>query len=233
MRAPQKVRVLRSATHMSAWLRRVRSSTSAGTPAPDRPARHQWTIAAAAAVGLAIGLGLFTFVYARGASYLTNDPEACGNCHIMREHLSAWVKSSHRAVATCNDCHTPHNLIGKYVTKAQNGFWHSFYFTTGRFPDPLRITEGNREVTEGTCRYCHGDIVEAIDPVSRHAQATPTHRRPAGGRRVSPDVRVAMASLVPQGLASGSSPASGNSSDAGSDQLSCIRCHRYVGHLVR
>lgn len=110
-----------------------------------------------------MGLGLFTFGYARGAAYLTNDPAACANCHIMSEHYTAWMKGSHRAVATCNDCHTPHNLVGKYVVKARNGFWHSFYFTTGRYPDPLRITKRNREVTERSCHYCHSEITEAID----------------------------------------------------------------------
>ena len=61
-------------------------------------------------------------------------------------------QASTTEVATYNDCHTPHNFDGKYVRKASNGFGHSFYFTTGRFPDPLRITEGNSEVTEDTCR---------------------------------------------------------------------------------
>ena len=114
-------------------------------------------------LGMAIGIGAFTFVYARGASYLTNDPAACANCHIMSEHYSAWTKSSHRSVAVCNDCHAPHDIVGKYLTKARNGFWHSFYFTTGNFPDPLRITPGNHEVTEGACRYCHEPITAAID----------------------------------------------------------------------
>jgi cytochrome c nitrite reductase small subunit len=113
--------------------------------------------------GTIIGLGVFTFGYARGASYLTNDPEACANCHIMGEHFAAWMKSSHRQVATCNDCHTPHSFLGKYATKAANGFWHSFYFTTGRYPDPLRITPRNHEVTENACRHCHEPIVASID----------------------------------------------------------------------
>jgi cytochrome c nitrite reductase small subunit len=120
-------------------------------------------LAASGVIGMSFGLGLFTFGYARGSSYLTNDPAACANCHIMSEHYSAWMKGSHHAVATCNDCHTPHNVVGKYVVKARNGFWHSFYFTTGNFPDPLRITERNREVTERACRYCHAEITEAID----------------------------------------------------------------------
>jgi cytochrome c nitrite reductase small subunit len=133
-------------------------------------------VAAVAALGLAAGLGAFTFVYARGYSYLTNDPAACGNCHIMREHLEAWNKSTHQAVATCNDCHTPHNLIGKYTVKAKNGFWHSFYFTTGRFPDPLRITEGNRDVTAAACRHCHSEITQAIDPPGHPADCVRCHR---------------------------------------------------------
>lgn len=115
-------------------------------------------------LGTVIGIGGYTFVYAKGYSYLSNDPAACANCHVMNEQFDGWTHGSHRSVATCNDCHTPHSTIPKYVTKAKNGFWHSFYFTTGRFPEPIRITEGNRVVTEGACRACHADIVHAIDP---------------------------------------------------------------------
>ena len=90
---------------------------------------HEYRIwlAFAVAIGLAAGIGGYTFVYAHGASYLTNDPAACINCHVMREQYDGWIKSSHRAVAVCNDCHTPHDLVGKYATKGQNGFWHSDY----------------------------------------------------------------------------------------------------------
>lgn len=124
---------------------------------------RRWLIVVAAVLmGIAIGLGSFTFVYAKGHSYLGSDPAACANCHIMDEHYSAWLKSSHHTVATCNDCHTPHSTIPKYVTKARNGFWHSFYFTTGNFPDPLRITERNHEITEHACRDCHEALVESM-----------------------------------------------------------------------
>ena len=114
-------------------------------------------------IGGAIGLGGFTFVYAKGYSYLGTNPAACANCHIMDEHYAAWQKSSHHAVAGCNDCHTPHATIPKYYVKAKNGFWHSFYFTTGTFPYPLRITAPNAEVVEEACRYCHARITESID----------------------------------------------------------------------
>ena len=115
------------------------------------------------AFGVVFGIGGFTFIYARGYSYLTNDPKACVNCHVMREQFDGWVKSSHRSVATCNDCHTPHDILGKYYTKARNGFWHSFYFTLGGFPEPIRITEHNHEVTERACRSCHEPVVQAIE----------------------------------------------------------------------
>jgi cytochrome c nitrite reductase small subunit len=68
------------------------------------------TVLTALAVGLAIGISGFTFVYARGASYLTDNPQACANCHVMEEQFSSWLRSSHRNVAVCNDCHTPKGI---------------------------------------------------------------------------------------------------------------------------
>ena len=123
---------------------------------------------AAVLAGIVIGIGTYTFVYAKGYSYLTNDPEACANCHIMRDHFDAWTRASHRAVAVCNDCHTPPGFVGKYTTKARNGFWHSFYFTTGRYSDPLQITPRNHQVTEMACRKCHAELTAAIDSARPH-----------------------------------------------------------------
>jgi cytochrome c nitrite reductase small subunit len=137
-------------------------------------------------VGLALGGGGYTFIYAKGGSYLTDDPAACANCHIMQDHFDAWVKSSHRAVAVCNDCHTPSAFLHKYVSKADNGWRHSWAFTTGDFPDPLRQIPRSRAITEQACRKCHAEIVELIEGPSPH--------RLHGG------------------------------------EVSCIRCHRHVGH---
>ena len=133
-------------------------------------------VAIGATFGLALGVGAFTFVYAKGGSYLTNDPKACVNCHVMRDQYDGWVHSSHRATAVCNDCHTPPDLLGKYLTKAQNGFWHSFYFTTGNYPDPIQITERNRKVTESACRKCHADIVAVIEGHEEQTSCLACHR---------------------------------------------------------
>jgi cytochrome c nitrite reductase small subunit len=129
------------------------------------------------AVGMAAGIGSYTFAYAKGASYLSNDPAACANCHIMEEHYTAWSRSSHRDVATCNDCHSPpEGLIAKYANKASNGFWHSLGFTTGGFADPLQIREVNVAVTEAACRSCH----VVAEPI-----ATSAHSTVAGSTRPS------------------------------------------------
>jgi cytochrome c nitrite reductase small subunit len=85
-------------------------------------------------VGLTVGLGLYTFVYARGYAYLTNNPQACTNCHVMQEYYDGWIKSAHRSVAACNDCHTPHNFFGKYATKLENGFFTLWPLLPGASP---------------------------------------------------------------------------------------------------
>ena len=43
-------------------------------------------------IGIALGLGAYTFVYAKGYSYLTNNPAACANCHVMNDYYSGWMK---------------------------------------------------------------------------------------------------------------------------------------------
>ena len=125
-------------------------------------------------LGVALGLGSYTFAYARGWAYMTDDPKACANCHVMNEQYDGWIKSSHRSVAVCNDCHVPHSLVAKYMTKARNGFWHSFYFTSGRFPDPILALPASRVIAEANCRRCHEPIVAAM--------GTPSH---VGSRDIS------------------------------------------------
>ena len=127
-----------------------------------------WQRIAGVLGGIAIGLGIFTFTYAKGGSYLTNDPAACANCHIMESQYEGWMKASHRRAAVCNDCHAPHDFVGKYSTKAINGFFHSWAFTTGWFPENLRINARNRRITEEACLHCHADITSSIRAIQGH-----------------------------------------------------------------
>ena len=162
--------------------------------------------------GLALGVGAYTFIYAKGGSYLTNDPKACVNCHIMQDQYDGWLKSSHRSVATCNDCHAPADFIGKYSTKAQNGFWHSFYFTTGRYPNPITITPRDRQITERACRSCHAELTAAITPGAHVTGAARGTWRTSDGRTEA---------------------AAGAATEVEDRSASCVRCHATVGHWVR
>jgi cytochrome c nitrite reductase small subunit len=120
-------------------------------------------VAAAASVGCLAAVGGATFVTAHGTAYLSNDPAACVNCHVMRESFEGWQHSSHRAVAVCNDCHLPHQSIGaKFLVKASNGYHHSSAFTLQNFAEPIRIKPGNAAVLEANCLRCHGPMTEEI-----------------------------------------------------------------------
>jgi cytochrome c nitrite reductase small subunit len=125
-----------------------------------------------ALVGLLIGLGLYTFAYARGASYLSDDPNACANCHVMRDQLSSWQKSSHHKVATCNSCHTPHDLVGKYATKIENGYHHSRAFTFQDWHEPIQMRTVSKDIVLHNCTDCHKQLVSQLpehmaDPESK------------------------------------------------------------------
>ncbi|MBW7876452.1 MAG: cytochrome c nitrite reductase small subunit [Candidatus Cloacimonetes bacterium] len=112
-------------------------------------------------LGILLGVGVYTFVYAKGYSYMLDDPKACINCHVMQDHYDRWQKSSHRN-STCNDCHTPTHPVWKYVSKAENGFWHSKGFTLMDFPDPIVIRPVNQKVLQANCIRCHGDVTHAL-----------------------------------------------------------------------
>jgi cytochrome c nitrite reductase small subunit len=114
-------------------------------------------------VGGVIGLGGYTFLYAKGTSYFSDDASACANCHVMREVYDSWNRGSHKAVAACNDCHTPHtSLAAKYAVKAINGWNHSVAFTTGNFHEPLQISPMNLDVAKQNCLHCHGNLTSQI-----------------------------------------------------------------------
>lgn len=110
-----------------------------------------------------LGLGGYTFVYARGTSYLSDDPNTCVNCHVMREQFDAWRHSSHGRVAVCNDCHTPHSsVVEKWVVKGINGFNHSVAFTLQSYPENIRIKGFNADVVQANCVGCHENLTHFL-----------------------------------------------------------------------
>jgi cytochrome c nitrite reductase small subunit len=155
---------------------RIRGFVSRGEDETAIPSRRpgtppwrvrQWLLLALACmVGVALGIGGFTFRYAEGLSYLSTDPRACVNCHIMRPEFDAWQKSSHHSVAVCVDCHLPHDFFPKYVAKAENGYRHGKMFTTGEFEEPITVKARGVEILEENCRRCHEPLVTALAATS-------------------------------------------------------------------
>ena len=131
-------------------------------------------------MGVLAGVGGFTFYYAKGLSYMSNDPRACMNCHVMNEYYDSWQRGSHHEAASCNDCHVPHEIVLKYLVKAKNGWNHSKAFTLQNYPDPIRITKANLKDLQHNCIECHqgmvGDIAAHRDVGRGEARCTECHR---------------------------------------------------------
>ena len=119
-------------------------------------------LALAVLIGIAAGIGGYTFVYAQGFSYLSSDPQVCANCHIMQSQYDAWQKSGHHHVAVCNDCHLPHGFFSKYVAKAINGFNHGKAYTLQNFAEPIAIKPFNSRILQDNCVDCHRPLVNEM-----------------------------------------------------------------------
>lgn len=109
--------------------------------------------------GVLAGLGGYTMYMSRAYSYLSDDPAACINCHIMTPYYQSWNHSSHAQWATCNDCHVPHdNIVAKYAFKAKDGLYHSAVFTMRAEPQVIRPREESYQVIMNNCIRCHTQL---------------------------------------------------------------------------
>jgi cytochrome c nitrite reductase small subunit len=144
------------------------------------PRIHPLLLAGLVSTGILGGVGGYTFLYAEGLSYVSDDPRACANCHVMNEHLDSWTKGSHARAAVCNACHLPHGVAEKYFAKARNGWFHSKAFTLQDFPEPIRIAPFNHDRLQRNCIECHADFVGLIagpaDVGRDEARCTVCHR---------------------------------------------------------
>jgi cytochrome c nitrite reductase small subunit len=108
------------------------------------------------------GLGVAVFRFTPMADYLTDNPAACNNCHVMGAVYEGWLHGGHREWATCNDCHTPHDLVGKYATKTVSGARHVYAFYLGPIPDAIRARPDGQSVIQANCVRCHTPTVAEV-----------------------------------------------------------------------
>ncbi len=106
--------------------------------------------------GIFFGLAAYAFYISKAPSYLSDNPETCINCHVMNPQFNDWAHSSHREVATCNDCHVPHeNVFSKYAFKMQDGLRHATIFTLRTEPQSIYIREAGEKAVQSNCIRCH------------------------------------------------------------------------------
>jgi cytochrome c nitrite reductase small subunit len=120
---------------------------------------------------------LFYIIYISNApSYLSDEPKTCVNCHVMAPHYATYQHSSHREVATCNDCHVPHNnIVNKFYFKAKDGLRHATIFTLRAEPQVIFIHKAGQEVVQDNCIRCHFNLIN--DAKLARQTATYNHYR--------------------------------------------------------
>ncbi len=122
-----------------------------------------WRIPVAITLGLFFGAGILTVRISNAFSYLSDNPEACVNCHVMAPQFATWQNSSHARVTVCNDCHVPHDsFLRKYAFKAQDGMRHATMFTLRMEPQVIHIKEAGIGVVQENCIRCHENLVGRI-----------------------------------------------------------------------
>jgi cytochrome c nitrite reductase small subunit len=123
----------------------------------------EWRLPVYLALGVLGGLGVLVLYISNAVSYLSNDPRACVNCHVMAPQYATWQRGSHGRATTCNDCHVPHdNIIRTYAFKASDGLRHATMFTLRMEPQVIQIKDAGVSVVQENCIRCHDNLVHEV-----------------------------------------------------------------------
>lgn len=123
----------------------------------------EWRLAVALVCGVLAGVSIYIYYVSNAAAYLSDDPVTCINCHVMIPQYTTWRKSSHAHVATCMDCHVPHDsFFRKYEFKIKDGMRHATIFTLRAEPQVIRIKKDGMMVVQENCIRCHKAILEDV-----------------------------------------------------------------------
>lgn len=123
----------------------------------------EWRVPVLIITAVLTGAGALTLYVGNATSYLSDDPKACMNCHVMAPQYATWERSSHARVAVCNDCHVPQdNMFSKYLFKAMDGTRHSFMFTFRLEPQVIHIKEMGQSAVQQNCIRCHSSLTQDV-----------------------------------------------------------------------
>jgi len=108
-------------------------------------------------------MGMYVIYISNAHSYVSDDPRACVNCHIMGPQYATWSHSAHRETAHCNDCHVPHNnVFNHYLFKAKDGLRHATIFTLRDEPQVIEIKDAGKEAVMSNCIRCHNHLITGV-----------------------------------------------------------------------
>ncbi len=139
-----------------------------------------WKVPVTIISAVLIALVLLVLHIGNATSYLSDEPRACVNCHVMTTQYISWARSSHARVATCNDCHVPHdNPVRTYYFKAMDGTRHASIFTLRLEPQVIKIKEAGINVVQQNCVRCHTHQVMKM-PLAVNQLTVSTYKQGAG-----------------------------------------------------
>lgn len=92
----------------------------------------------------------------------TDNGEFCGVCHSMTPSVWTHQQSIH-SEQTCNDCHTPHNIVRKLPYKAKVGIHDILVTVTNSVPDTIHASDEMKMVIKENCIRCHYSTVQKVD----------------------------------------------------------------------
>ncbi|HEY0868517.1 MAG TPA: cytochrome c nitrite reductase small subunit [Fimbriimonas sp.] len=145
-----------------------------------------WRLLGMALLGALVGMFGYVVTISNAPSYMSDDPKACINCHIMEPVYATWQHSSHAKVTVCNDCHVPQdNALRKYFFKANDGLRHSALFTLRMERQVIQAIPESKAVIQENCIRCHEPVVSMAKSLVHSDTARPCidcHREVPHGR---------------------------------------------------
>ena len=127
------------------------------TPPPN------WRFPVIIFLGIITGMVFYILHISNAVSYLSDDPRACINCHIMNPEYITWSNSSHGRDLVCNDCHVPQDsFVRKYYFKAMDGLRHATMFTLRLEPQVIQIKQMGKDAVQENCIRCHQNNIHPV-----------------------------------------------------------------------
>lgn len=133
-----------------------------------------------AIVVVAVLVGVFVAFGPLGLYAKSESPEFCGSCHVLQPEYEAWFHSGAHQTIKCIDCHLPNDKLAHHLwAKSLEGVSDSLAFHTGRFHEPITLSNSGAKVVVENCRRCHSEIMARVNEERRcwECHRRMTHRR--------------------------------------------------------